>query len=168
MIAAVAMQIFTGWMRTKGLEAKHSNFSLLHRVSESSLLAPKWGENVLKALLSEGETPGESKRIFRRSAVVVLLCSSSFSRYPVSPVYQSRRSRRPSGVSQAPCIVQYRISRRKLCVTVRRRSIPLLFLWSIEFRQNRGEVSCQEHSCMYLTGRVSSLTHVTDLTCAKP
>ena len=32
MIAAVAMQIFTGWMRTKGLEAKHANFSMLHRV----------------------------------------------------------------------------------------------------------------------------------------
>ncbi|CAB1101232.1 unnamed protein product [Ectocarpus sp. CCAP 1310/34] len=34
MIAAVAMQIFTGWMRTKGLEAKHSNFSLLHRFNK--------------------------------------------------------------------------------------------------------------------------------------
>lgn len=33
LIVAVALQIFTGWMRTKGLEAKHSNFSLLHRVS---------------------------------------------------------------------------------------------------------------------------------------
>ncbi|CAM9379499.1 unnamed protein product [Ectocarpus sp. 13 AM-2016] len=34
MIAAVALQIFTGWMRTKGLEAKHSNFSLLHRFNK--------------------------------------------------------------------------------------------------------------------------------------
>ena len=32
MIAAVATQIFTGWIRTKGLEAKHANFSFLHRV----------------------------------------------------------------------------------------------------------------------------------------
>ena len=32
MIAAVAAQIFTGWMRCKGLEAKHSNFSSFHRV----------------------------------------------------------------------------------------------------------------------------------------
>lgn len=32
MIAAVALQLLTGWMRTKGLEAKHANFSLLHRV----------------------------------------------------------------------------------------------------------------------------------------
>ncbi|CAM9831972.1 unnamed protein product [Ectocarpus sp. 4 AP-2014] len=34
MIVAVAMQIFTGWMRTKGLEAKHSNFSLFHRFNK--------------------------------------------------------------------------------------------------------------------------------------
>lgn len=33
LIAAVALQIFTGWLRTKGLEAKQSNFSFLHRVS---------------------------------------------------------------------------------------------------------------------------------------
>lgn len=32
MIAAVAIQIFTGFMRTKGLEAKHANFSFVHRV----------------------------------------------------------------------------------------------------------------------------------------
>ena len=32
MIAAVAAQVFTGWMRTKGLKAEHSNFSFLHRV----------------------------------------------------------------------------------------------------------------------------------------
>lgn len=32
MIAAVALQLFTGFMRTKGLEAKHANFSFLHRV----------------------------------------------------------------------------------------------------------------------------------------
>lgn len=41
MITAVAAQIFTGWIRTKGLEAKHANFSFLHRVrglgSESGL-----------------------------------------------------------------------------------------------------------------------------------
>lgn len=33
MIAAVALELFSGWMRTKGLEAKHANFSLLHRVT---------------------------------------------------------------------------------------------------------------------------------------
>lgn len=33
MIVGVATQIFTGWIRTKGLEAKHPNFSVLHRVS---------------------------------------------------------------------------------------------------------------------------------------
>lgn len=33
MIAAVAIQILTGFMRVKGLEAKHANFSFLHRVS---------------------------------------------------------------------------------------------------------------------------------------
>lgn len=33
MIAAVAMQVLTGWIRKKGLEAKHANFSFLHRVS---------------------------------------------------------------------------------------------------------------------------------------
>ena len=32
MIAAVTLQLFTGWMRTKGLESKHANFSFLHRV----------------------------------------------------------------------------------------------------------------------------------------
>lgn len=32
MTAAVATQIFTGWIRKKGLEAKHANFSVLHRV----------------------------------------------------------------------------------------------------------------------------------------
>lgn len=35
MIAAVAVQVFTGFMRTKGLEAKHANFSYLHRVRVS-------------------------------------------------------------------------------------------------------------------------------------
>ncbi|CAM9534507.1 unnamed protein product [Ascophyllum nodosum] len=34
MIAAVAAQIFTGWMRCKGLEAKHSNFSSFHRCNK--------------------------------------------------------------------------------------------------------------------------------------
>eukprot|EP00903_Cladosiphon_okamuranus_P015565 g14370.t1 len=34
MIAAVALQIFTGFMRTKGLEAKHANFSFLHRLNK--------------------------------------------------------------------------------------------------------------------------------------
>lgn len=43
MIAAVAAQIFTGWMRTKGLEAKHANFSLIHRVSEKWFLGSQEG-----------------------------------------------------------------------------------------------------------------------------
>ncbi|CAN0347517.1 unnamed protein product, partial [Scytosiphon promiscuus] len=34
MIAAVALQIFTGWLRTKGLEAKQFNFSYLHRFNK--------------------------------------------------------------------------------------------------------------------------------------
>eukprot|EP00904_Undaria_pinnatifida_P011028 jgi/Undpi1/7055/HiC_scaffold_21.g09529.m1 len=34
MIAAVAAQVFTGWIRTKGLEAKHANFSVLHRCNK--------------------------------------------------------------------------------------------------------------------------------------
>lgn len=50
MIAAVAMQIFTDWMRTKGLEAKHSNFSLLHRVR--GLLT-----HTLREIVSKRETP---------------------------------------------------------------------------------------------------------------
>ena len=37
MIAAVAAQIFTGMMRTKALEAKHANFSFLHRVRMANL-----------------------------------------------------------------------------------------------------------------------------------
>lgn len=32
MMAAVALQIVTGWMRVRALEAKGSNFSLFHRV----------------------------------------------------------------------------------------------------------------------------------------
>ena len=44
MIAAVAAQIFTGWMRTKGLEGKHANFSFLHRVRSLGLgLGQTWG-----------------------------------------------------------------------------------------------------------------------------
>eukprot|EP00904_Undaria_pinnatifida_P011027 jgi/Undpi1/7054/HiC_scaffold_21.g09528.m1 len=34
MIVAVAAQVFTGWLRTKGLEAKHANFSFLHRCNK--------------------------------------------------------------------------------------------------------------------------------------
>ena len=34
MIVGVATQVFTGWIRTKGLKAKHANYSGLHRVSE--------------------------------------------------------------------------------------------------------------------------------------
>lgn len=39
MIAGVAAQLFTGWIRMKGLEAKHANFSSLHRVRWSTLWA---------------------------------------------------------------------------------------------------------------------------------
>lgn len=35
MIAAIVVQLFTGWMRVRGLEAKGSNFSLLHRVRDT-------------------------------------------------------------------------------------------------------------------------------------
>lgn len=42
LIAGVATQIFTGWLRTKALEAKHSNFSVLHRVRDSCV--PENGE----------------------------------------------------------------------------------------------------------------------------
>eukprot|EP00904_Undaria_pinnatifida_P011031 jgi/Undpi1/7058/HiC_scaffold_21.g09532.m1 len=34
MIAAVAAQVITGWIRTKGLEAKHANFSFVHRCNK--------------------------------------------------------------------------------------------------------------------------------------
>lgn len=34
MIGALGLQILTGFLRTQALEAKHSNFSTLHRVSE--------------------------------------------------------------------------------------------------------------------------------------
>ena len=44
MIAAVSVQLFTGWMRTKGLEAKHANFSCIHRVSEGGVPQDKLGE----------------------------------------------------------------------------------------------------------------------------
>lgn len=37
MIVGVATQVFTGWIRTKGLKATHANFSGLHRVSEQGL-----------------------------------------------------------------------------------------------------------------------------------
>lgn len=37
MIAAIALQLFTGWMRVRALEAKGSNFSLLHRVIAASV-----------------------------------------------------------------------------------------------------------------------------------
>lgn len=75
MIGAVALQIFTGWLRTKGLEAKHSNFSLLHRVRSSTRPS---GRRALRKLF---------RRVSSQPEACFCGCSCSLSTSPLSPGY---------------------------------------------------------------------------------
>ena len=67
MIAAVALQVFTGFMRTKGLEAKHANFSYLHRVSgcgcDLSVRKQKRATFTLRERSKDPRAPSSSLRV---------------------------------------------------------------------------------------------------------